>query len=483
MTLFSFVIIAIVLMVFYSQKSIKKIFNSLFAFSVTLEIMVSVGYFIRIGTFEIGYSEFLIVIEAIIAFYLLLSGQKPKRTQIQAGLLLIGSCILSLVLQCIYPYQGSVVSYEAQWDLVYFEGAKIAPIKISLTQIKELVHLFCYMLIMWVMYSYDHKSIAETMSNIFKHCTFFIWFAVFEFITVNFLKLQKQLYSLESTILGDSFFNNAGIVSLGVTNRLRGLKSEPSMFGYALFLFIILAVALYLAEKKRVYFRYAIIAIFLQLASLSLTITICIVCFLFFYYCYKLITGNTLTKILTTFTICMVLLLIILGTSYLYVNDFSNYYLHRIHLALSNWNNLGMTWSGDFKNHDGSTMIRLISIVGEFKYFIKRPLFGLALGSTYAHSPFMTILASIGLVGTYFWYKFVFYMPFKGSAANTAMKICWCIMLIFAGAGLFPFYGVQNIILYYSLIIINNPDSRYASARACRERAASIRGSEYRINR
>ena len=120
-------------------------------------------------------------------------------------------------------------------------------------------------------------------------------------------------------------------------------------------------------------------------------------------------------------------------------------------MALINLNDLSIDgWTGDYATYDGSTKIRMISILGSLAYFIKRPLFGLALGSTYAHSTMATVLASIGIIGTYFWIRFTFYMEKanKGKIYN-AIVVIWLILLVLLGEGLFPFYGVENIVILY----------------------------------
>lgn len=453
MTVFSLVLMFVLADIILKNKKTIDLYCSLFALATALEMMMSVGYFINIHGVELGYSEVVIVIVTLLAGVLLHQNGKMNVERMITGVFLIFTCIISLVLQMLVPYKGGVVAYEAQWDQVYFLGHSVSAIQIGATHVKEILHLICFVLSMRVIYQLEPSRLNKVVFGVFEYSKYFVWFGIIEFGIVYMLGAKDFLYGLEAMAFGDSFFNNSGTVSMGISSRLRGLKSEPSMWGYALFLFIILALILYLREKKKKFLYYAIIAGALEIASLSMTAIVCTAALFFFYYMYQIYRRGTKKKIvlMTVFLALVAVMLILL--SYVYMEDSSNYFLHRLHLTLLNFDNLSMSgWNGDYAGTDASTRIRLLSIAGEFEYWQQRPLFGLALGSTYAHSPFMTILASIGLVGMIFWFKFIFYPVGKGGRKFTAMKIGWCAMLIFAGAGLFPFYGFQNIIIYYALL-------------------------------
>ena len=80
----------------------------------------------------------------------------------------------------------------------------------------------------------------------------------------------------------------------------------------------------------------------------------------------------------------------------------------------------------------------------------RQPLFGLALGSTYAHSTMATVLASIGVVGTVAWWRFTFYTEkIKKGRFFFLSTFIWILFLIILGEGLFPFYGVENVLVIY----------------------------------
>lgn len=73
MTIFSIVLLGLIFVFFLkkSRRTITDIFINLTALAATLEIMMSVGYFIRIGGFEIGYSELLIIIDTVLCIFMM----------------------------------------------------------------------------------------------------------------------------------------------------------------------------------------------------------------------------------------------------------------------------------------------------------------------------------------------------------------------------------------------------------------------------
>ena len=452
MTIFSIVLLGLIFVFFLkkSRRTITDIFINLTALAATLEIMMSVGYFIRIGGFEIGYSELLIIIDAVLCIFMM-HKKSINKTVFNNGILLVLACMISLLLQFIHPYSGDVVSSSAGWDYYYFLGQKPGGINIGFQQIKEIIHVVCYVVVIqqYFMLKEDNKQVL--MQKIFNYGKPFIWFGIVEFFLIKILKMQALLTSVEISIFGDSYIGDGAMLSIGVSDRLRGLKSEPSMYGFALFLFFVLAIVLYFRYKKKIYKQYAFVSIILMVCSLSFTAVVCLFGLAVYWLIMKYKEANASNRISILILSFIAVVIVIFLLVYFYHNDFSNYYLKRIHMALINMDDLSITgWHGDYATYDGSTKIRMISILGVMQYFLHRPLFGLALGSTYAHSTMATVLASIGVVGTVAWWRFTFYTEkIKKGRFFFLSTFIWILFLIILGEGLFPFYGVENVLVIY----------------------------------
>jgi hypothetical protein len=269
-------------------------------------------------------------------------------------------------------------------------------------------------------------------------------------IFVKVLHAQSLLTTIETLLFGSSYINNGSLLSIGFSGRLRGLKSEPSMYGFALFLFFVQAIVIYRKYKLKKYKNYAIIALLLMILSKSFTAVVCILGIGIYWFIseYKRSKSKPFLIMcgLSVFTIVM------FSFYYIYTHDFSSYYLKRIHMALVNMEDLSITgWTGNYATLDGSTKVRMISIVGTLEYFINRPIFGLALGSTYAHSTMATVISSVGVVGTYAWGKFTFFSIKNVDRYYILATIIWCFLLVILDNGLFPFYGLENLVVIYTL--------------------------------
>ena len=320
-------------------------------------------------------------------------------------------------------------------------------IKISFNHVKEIVHVICYVLILLQFFKLTKENKRKLLLKVFGFEKIFIWYGLLEFICVKFLNRQTEILKCVMFVVGDSFIYAAGNISLGVGNRLQGINSEPSMYGVALFIFVLLGLYLYKENKDKKTLAYILLALVLMVSSLAFSAIVCLAWLAAFWIIMKYQEGGNQRRavILTLAGVSIVIAVVLYR--YLYMNSFSNYYLQRIHMALINLDDLSIGgWSGNYEVYDGSTKIRLVSMIGTLLYFIKRPLFGLALGSTYSHSSFATILASIGFVGTVIWGKFTFFASkVKYNFYYIFILALWCGLLFIAGVGLFQFYGVQNI--------------------------------------
>lgn len=456
MTVCSFFVLFILILYFRKKRKVTEAFAFVSSFAISMETMTSIGYFIRIGELEISQSEFLILLDIVIAL-IYLNNNKCKYSSFKIGFLLIISSILSLLFQIIFPYQGNVVSDAAGWDRYYFWGVIPTKIVIGIGHIKEILHLICYVILFIVSIQLNDKEKTSIIKNTFFFEKFFIWYGVIELIFTDILHRPYILRKLLIRFIGDSYVSDDLNVSLGVANRLQGFKSEPSMYGMALFIFLLLTFYLIKSSEKenekRKYYVYFLATLALMVFSLAFSSAINLIWFIACLVLYKCSVSNKGKKICILFLSFIFVNISILMLIYIYNHNFNNYYLKRIHMALINVQNLSINgWhgEGDFAIYDGSTRIRLISLKYTLKYFFRRPFFGLALGSTYSHSAFATVLASIGIVGASLWLKFTFFHEkIRYYAEYYFLIALWIVLLFISGVGLFQFYGIENILIVY----------------------------------
>ena len=63
MSIFSLVIVGIIAKCIDERRQLSDIIVSLTSISILLELGISVGYFIRVGSFEVGFSEAVIILD------------------------------------------------------------------------------------------------------------------------------------------------------------------------------------------------------------------------------------------------------------------------------------------------------------------------------------------------------------------------------------------------------------------------------------
>lgn len=448
-TIFAVLVLIVLFAEIVKSKTISGMFASVTAIAVVLELAIDVGYFIKIGSFELGYSEIVIIFDVVLCFVFLVHS-KVSRKKFLWGIFLILFALMSLIIQLLFPYLGEVVSASEYWDLYYFHRVMPGKIIISFNHIKEIFHLVCYVIIMIGISALDEEKEQLLLNKIYQYATWFIWFGIIELICTYFLHIQQKMIAIIKIIMGDSYFTDGSLLSIGTSTRLRGLKSEPSMYAYMLFVFLMFALMFWVKYSRRRDLYNVAICLVLMVASRTSSAIFC----LFFLVVYVFLWLYQRTNNRTKFNRILFMFVIVFagGLAILYIGSqkhFESYYLERIRMTLVSMLDLNINnWNGDYATYDGSTRIRLISIIETWKYFLKRPLFGLGLGSTYAKGTAITILASLGIFGSFAWYKFTFLSDAKknGLVYRVACAIR-IFMLFFVGAGLFPFYGLENIVV------------------------------------
>lgn len=450
MSIFSLVIVGIIAKCIDERRQLSDIIVSLTSISILLELGISVGYFIRVGSFEVGFSEAVIILDTFFCMVYLVHRKRVDKRAGILGTLLLGSAMISLFLLIVAPYSGAVVQSAEEWDYYYFHGVKPVSLHISLNQVKEFMHLFCYVILFTCVFSLEREKVYDILKKTQKGSKIFLTAGIAEILFVYILNKQELLTAIEKKIFGESYFTDGSLLSIGYSNRLRGLKSEPSMYAYTLFVFGLIFLIGWLYQKNKNDRKWFLLSMILMILTKSFSAVLCMGLVVVYVLIFHYKNTNSAKKLLY-----FIISVVIIGISFAALvkiantTRFDSYYLERIRKGILSMTDLSIGgWTGDYATYDGSTKVRLISIVGTWAYVLKRPFFGLALGSTYAHSTMITVLASLGWVGTLIWVAFTFYLgKNKKGIFYTIVCTIHVLALILFGNGFFPFYGVQNILI------------------------------------
>ena len=456
MTIFSLFLVILSIFAYIQIKNKKCFFLFLLAMSISLEMMIDVGYFIKIGSFELGYGEVGYIALTIYTICNYLPYVLNKKNW--PGLLLFMLVCGSLLLEFIFPYGKPVIKDSNGWDRYFYLGEMPTEIIITFTHIKEIIHVICYVIIFIFAKSFNKIEDKVLFKYLSKFFSSFLLLGMIEVIFVKIFNQQSLLIDIEKVLFGNSYFSDDTLVSIGITGRLRGLKSEPSMYSYVLYIVSLFYLLTAKFTRKSQYKLLSIVSIAIMLFSLSFSTIFCFVFSILIYIGYKYKKSGHKGRLSITLLSIVVLITGIIFIKYVSSKThFDNYYLERIRMALLSVKNINMSsWNDQYDVYDASTLIRLKSIVGSFEYFLDRPLFGLGLGSSYAHSTFFTVLASVGFIGTSSWIYFTFYSSGKHTVFYSYLVILRLIMISFVGSGLFPFYGLECILIFKMIDIFSS---------------------------
>lgn len=466
MTIMSIILIILLLLILISKKTFNYKVILTLSLATLFEIFVSVGYFLQIGSLEVNHTEFLYIFCVILMIFQNVSFNKTK---LLYGMLLFLSMCISILIQIVFPYDKMVIPEAYAWDLFYFHNQLFNNIIIGFNQIKEILHTFCYIVIIAKFFCFSPDDRKLFIKKTYQFSKIFILFFLVEFVFVFILNKQETYYNLLKIIFGDRYFSDSAVTSIGISTRLRGFKSEPSMFGYSMFLICLLYLYIYIKKlsKRRIVLIYIILTMFLLITSLSFSAIVCMGLLGVFILVYIFTKSNKMVKQKIIFFGFLFLFCLIIMGFILFNYAESNYYVQRIKMAILSLTNLNLKWNDEYNVYDASTLIRMISMLGTLQYYFDNILFGISMGSTYSHSTFATILASIGTVGVILWIKLTFFSNayHKYNLVYILIIVIWLITLLILGNGLFPFYGLQNLIIitFFDLYSMN---SNFISTRS-----------------
>lgn len=449
LSVFSICIILLVLKSIFNEGQLN--FNVLFKYIFTLYILTSItintGYAIKIGNSSIAYNTLfslvLLVLSVILIYY-----KKFNKKILVYGILLYLSVFLGYVLFVIIPYKGGMIQSLELWDgyirgelpLVYEPSLphKLFNWIISVIRMPLILSVASYIL---------NKSFMRRMSEkIYALSNLILIYGFIELIT------KKLLKSTICNIFVTYFFGDIG--ENGSVGRLNGFTKEPSQYALVLFIFSLFILIEYRFRTKNdktiknkdlisVLIAYKIIWIKLGLiytlmlfsGSIISYYLFCIsfCCFLYQIDIRKL--DKCIIKPLLIFIVILILLVVIFGLP--------SALQSRIDRIL---NVIKTIYSGQkYQSYETSEGARLVSISEMVKCFINRPLFGVGLGVTDAHSTIFSVLANFGIVGSILLSKI--WKEFAKTSFKS--KYFWMIiisMLLSGGLGYF-------MELYYPFII------------------------------
>ncbi|MCI8297601.1 MAG: hypothetical protein HFG22_17335 [Lachnospiraceae bacterium] len=406
--IFSLCLIAVTFWILIYKKFGKEQFVIFIIAWLLLDVNQLQGYFIRFGTKEVSYED------AFMFFLLLytiaiLSRIKLKKRVVSVALCLIVVATLGIFFEILIPYPNKIICSDTvgAWDgyvagYTVKENIHINFLRVALIYFRLLLYTFLTVIMRSSFCIDDYIFIYK---RILKWIKIPIIYGSIEFITKNIFN-SGIVCKINAIFLG---LGNSTFMFGEKRNGLyilQGFTREPSHYAFVLFFaIIVLFTNIRLSPQKRA-LGYANICIAIGLMLLSGAFSSLIYCCalfsLFFILC-----KEQVSRIEINFKFALMILTgigLVVGTYYLSRMDSNDLVIIRF---ASIYDNIGSiihdTWQGKVGAY--SEIIRFVSIVDTLKDVIDRPLFGLGCGIEWAHSGFVSMLSSIGVIGSALWWR------------------------------------------------------------------------------
>ena len=434
----------------------KNVFENLVLLYAVSGLFLEIGLVLSIGSSELGPTKFL---GYILGFYCVLHvKQVPQRIR-KVWLGLIICYILPLILLFLFPSTVFVAQGEITWDVILMDGeSPVHPtvdggvLKMTFSMVLNtfiVVHIFT---------TYTSQMYLRLLNRVARISVFLLLIALIEFVCKNYLGMNDFWGECK-----DAFW---GVTKFTANGRLRGnfyelvlLTKEASHFAYAMFITAIILISHNIINKGKMVSKSLLLCCFLLLVSTSFSAILFLVALIalmlmYRWYIQKPKTAN-LEKILAISAF-----IVILTSAAILINYFSDGFVGK-RLAFF-YENAEAFFSTDgelnrfLANTDGSTMIRLTSIIQTLIAFCSRPLFGFSLFAVVCHGSTAMFLANVGIVGMFVWIKLYFYSYPSENISRSSKALYAFAILIFLLVNLFnsyllsPFSGLTPLLISLS---------------------------------
>lgn len=445
MNIFSLVLMGyigyVILMHFNDPKAQYKRF---LAIDIAASIHLSIGYFLRIGSFDIDYLYVLDFMVLLLSFMCMGNRGIPQKL-VSALVFTMGCTVIGVLLLNIIPPSVRIITGGSlTWDdYIRYGGTRSLPKCTLNTYIMMIKYFITCINTMCAMVILERKDWTQIKRILVALCKFMVGYGVVEAVAGNIFRISILKYIVK--LFGASYSTLIASVDRGSLATVQGFTREPSHFAYALFMtFLVFLLSDMHREKK---LGWLLLTAFLQLicGSFSSFMFIPIEAYLYWEYYDK---DNPMRGIVVGVGLVLTVLFSSAAISLVLSTGIANTYLgQRIGETVET---LRLVFGGNwrsFRRYYSSTHVRIISMVETFKLLVYRPLFGFGIGVATAHSSLAILVVNFGLIGTAAWVNFL--AEAAQSAKGQAIRIILIVMLanVLGSVGNNFVYGIQNLVI------------------------------------
>ncbi len=387
-------IFGIILLLFFILSFIKKqtfhsTYKNVFFIYLLVSINVNVGYLFKIGNVSIGVDTFLSFVLLLMSIPFLLKKQFNKKIM-KLGFYFWFAIIFGLLFLKINPYSNGIIASIDKWD-AYITGdlsldysASFSPSLfnyiIAALRFPIILSVIFYIVKTNEWFGFLRKSFILT--------TIIVIYGLLEFLLKRFTNVDI----VSSFII--PFFGEVEFISMS-SLRLQGFCKEASQYATVLFLnseLLIFNLIYSVRLKKKIEVKYILILMLCYLIMLlSTSFSAILLLVISAISLVVFVIKNNKTKVLI-FIVFLSLFICLMFNS-----KFNLVFVERINKIFAV---LKVILNGNnYQSYETSEGARLTSILYMGKILMNKPLFGIGLGATDAHSTLAAIFANVGIIG------------------------------------------------------------------------------------
>ena len=470
----SFLLIIILIWRLRITKNFKDVFIEIFTVTAFVELTIERGYFIQIGTHQIAYRTICETLLFLISIAMITSGQiKVKKNLAKIFLYVLLSISIGILLLIAFPSKATGGTMNVSWDMILVAGYERQPIVFNSGMSLELIQLSMYLVISLCAYSLLNVSDWNViLRNVVHASRIIVYIGILEFL-LNLINGSSLFYNTVDSILGTSMATMTSITYRGSRFSLCGLTKEASHYVFILSIIFILNLSYHkfiesIGKKDKKYFFIQTTIIMLLILAMSFS------AYYFIAWLFLLLAAVRIEKrgqssikfiIISFATLLGIVIIINMLPSIANILGINSFLGRRIYSAIEEITHISNgTWLSASTALEWSNRVRIGSTYETFKLLLYRPIFGLGFASTSAHSAFAMLVSGLGIVGTWFYLRFMMFgkqiklCNYNNTVFNSCV-IVYLIMNIFNSLGLRPFYEIWTILLFMSFQYVSQIDT------------------------
>lgn len=440
MTLFGVILVALLAYNFiHNEDTIERI-KFTFVLDCIVYSFVNIGQFFHIGGLAIEYDYFVVAVLTVQVFTISKNRQRFSNTVVTIMTFLMIT-LFAFFLQKILPTSTGVYIVGGNEDAYIFGGAKWLPVitgKCIKPIIRMCVFFFDAALISDVFEIEDWKDIVERI------CKFSIPFLVcitFEVISKDIL--HNTAYDIVTQLLFRTTTGGWQIARGGLI-AIMGFRGECTTLASGLFEIGIIEIIWYRIRSGAKQTLLVLWTIVLLLCSASMVGVLGAIALSLMLVFEQIKQKNSMALLLEA-SLAVALFAAIQKID-------ASYFIERFQSVINVFNN-----NISRATVDGSSGVRMLSVVDGWKAFLERPLVGVGVGTIAVYGATVLGLAEMGVLGVGLWIVFIKNNTGIRFSSNLLLMISMIVVYTFSG-DFGTYYNLTVFLIMQCLALKNFED-------------------------